>query len=333
MIRLMGNGTCHCPCFQPFLPAPLFGSPQALASTHGGFGSDGAPFDRAGRHAAEAASSLAREMFINVTIPVFNEEARLPAPIATLHQFLSRACRFDFELVIADNGSTDHTAEIATTLSAAHRGIRVAHLEEKGRGRALKKVWAESHADILSYMDVDLSTDLNSFPPLIESLVCGGFDLAIGSRLLKPSLTTRGLRRETISRCYNLLVRAVFHTKFSDAQCGFKALSRKAATELLPLVKDDRWFMDTELLILAEFLGYRIFDLPVKWVDDDSDSKVKILRTAYEDIEGLIRVWRSLRRGLPVGSAAAQAGCGAADRELTHYPVPAGKERLPHELL
>jgi glycosyltransferase involved in cell wall biosynthesis len=233
---------------------------------------------------------------VNVTIPVFNEETRLAASIPRLRRFLTECCRFQFEIVIADNASTDGTREIARCLSRAHEGVRVVHLDEKGRGRAVKKVWNESAGDILSYMDVDLSTDLNAFPPLIESLISGGFDMATGSRLLKPSLTTRGFKREMISRCYNILVKALFHTQFSDAQCGFKAVTRKAAEELLPLVEDTGWFMDTELLVLAEKLGWRIFDLPVRWTDD-SDSRVKIWSTAIADIEGLIRLRRNFAAG------------------------------------
>jgi len=233
---------------------------------------------------------------VNITIPVFNEETRLQRSIPKLHSFLSEHCRFEFEIVIADNASTDRTLEIACSFSEAHPTVRAVHLDQKGRGRALKNVWCETQAEVLSYMDVDLSTDLYAFPPLIEGLVSGGFDVAIGSRLLKPSLTTRGFKREIISRGYNRLIKLLFHTQFSDAQCGFKAITRPAASGLLPLVEDNEWFMDTELLVLAERLGYRIFDLPVRWVDD-SDSRVKIWRTASGDLRGLARVKRNFALG------------------------------------
>ncbi|MEX2088422.1 MAG: glycosyltransferase, partial [Bacteroidota bacterium] len=170
------------------------------------------------------------------------------------------------------------------------------HLDQKGRGRALKKVWSESRADILSYMDVDLSSNLYAFPPLVEALISGGFDIGIGSRLLKASTTRRSLKREVVSRTYNLLVKAFFFTKFSDAQCGFKAITKEAAGRLLPNVEDTGWFFDTELLVIAEKSGYRIFDLPVSWVED-LDSRVKIVRTAMDDIQGLIRVRRGFARG------------------------------------
>ena len=235
-------------------------------------------------------------MLLNVTIPVFNEELRLPQSLPRLHRFLAERFRSTFELVIADNGSTDRTLQIAHGLSARHEGVRVTRLDHPGRGRAIRGVWSESLADVLSYMDVDLSTDITAFPSLIEPLLSGGFDVAIGSRLLDPTQTTRGLKREFISRCYNLLVKTLFHTRFSDAQCGFKAITRDAANGLLPLVEDNGWFMDTELLVVAERLGYRIFDLPVAW-SDDPNTRVKIWSTALGDVKGLFRLRRNLANG------------------------------------
>ncbi|MEX0736798.1 MAG: dolichyl-phosphate beta-glucosyltransferase [Bacteroidota bacterium] len=235
-------------------------------------------------------------MLVNVTIPVFNEEKILPSSIATLHTFLTKHCRFEWEIVIADNASTDGTLDVAQRLGKELKGVRVVHLDQKGRGRALKKVWSESRADILSYMDVDLSSNLYAFPPLVEALISGGFDIGIGSRLLKASTTRRSLKREVVSRTYNLLVKAFFFTKFSDAQCGFKAITKEAAGRLLPKIEDTGWFFDTELLVIAEKSGYRIFDLPVSWVED-LDSRVKIVRTAMDDIQGLIRVRRGFARG------------------------------------
>lgn len=236
-------------------------------------------------------------MIVNVTIPVYNEERALPVSLGNLHEFLSAHARFDWEIVIANNASIDRTREVAEELCRKFSRTRLSHLSEKGRGRALKKVWTESEADILSYMDVDLSSNLFAFPPMIEAIIGGGFDIGIGSRLLKASTTRRSLKREVISRAYNYLVKAFFFTKFSDAQCGFKAISRKAAQELLPKVEDTGWFFDTELLVIAEKKGYRIFDLPVSWVED-LDSRVKIVHTAMEDIRGLIRVKKNFRKEL-----------------------------------
>ncbi len=241
-------------------------------------------------------------MLVNVTIPVYNEEKILPSSIASLHEFLTKHARFDWEIVIANNASIDRTQEVAEGLARQYAGVRVVHLDLKGRGRALKKVWTESSADYLSYMDVDLSTNLYALPPMIEALISGGFEIGIGSRLLKASTTRRSIRREVVSRGYNLLVKTFFATKFSDAQCGFKAITRPVADALLPVVTDTGWFFDTELLVIAEKLGYRIFDLPVSWVED-MDSRVKIVRTAVDDIKGLIRVrrnfWGGVYRNVP----------------------------------
>ena len=248
-------------------------------------------------------------MLINVTLPVFNEERRLARSLPRLHAFLVAWGRFPFELVVADNGSTDHTLALARQLAREYSGVRVEHLELKGRGRALKQVWRASRADILSYMDVDLSTDLDAFPLLVAALVDGGYELAIGSRRLPASRTSRGWRREILSRGYMLLVKTLFRPSFSDAQCGFKALTGEAAAALLPLVVDDGWFMDTELLVLAERLGYRIGEVPVQWVDDP-DSRVRLFSTALADLRGLLR----LRWGLAAGKyPSATARCRAAE--------------------
>jgi glycosyltransferase involved in cell wall biosynthesis len=235
-------------------------------------------------------------MLVNLTIPVFNEERRLPLCLARLREVLPRLGQFDWEVVIADNGSTDRTPAIALGFGESFPGLRTVRLDQKGRGRALKRVWLESRAEVLSYMDVDLSTDLRAFPALVEAVLERGFDLAIGSRLLPGSQVQRGWKREVISRCYNRLVRLMVHTRFSDAQCGFKAIRRSAALELLPLVEDTGWFFDTELLVLAEKLGYRIYELAVRWVDDP-ESRVRVWSTALADLKGLIRVRRRLARG------------------------------------
>lgn len=233
---------------------------------------------------------------INVTIPVYNEQEILASSIETLHAFLTDHCRFDWEIVVANNASTDRTLEIAKSLAKKYRKVRTVHLDQKGRGRALKKVWMGSKATILSYMDVDLSSNLFAFPPLIEALISGGFDIGIGSRLLKASTTRRSIKREVISRTYNLLVKSFFFTRFSDAQCGFKALTRRAADELLPKIEDTGWFFDTELLVIAERLGYSIFDLPVSWIED-LDSRVRVVKTAWDDVKGLVRVRMNFWKG------------------------------------
>jgi glycosyltransferase involved in cell wall biosynthesis len=235
-------------------------------------------------------------MKVLVAVPVFNEEAKLAESVAALSRHLESRCRLEHEIVIADNGSTDGTLAAANAAAARLRGARVVHLAHRGRGGAVKQVWSESAADILTYMDVDLSTGLEAFMPLVEALASGGYDLGAGSRLQAESVTRRSWRREVISRCYNRLIKVMFRTRFSDAQCGFKAITHEAARALLPAVEDTGWFFDTELLVLSEKCGYRIRDLPVVWAEGD-DTRVRILSTAWGDIKGLIRLRRSFRRG------------------------------------
>jgi glycosyltransferase involved in cell wall biosynthesis len=233
-------------------------------------------------------------MLINLTIPVYNEEVQLRNSIRKLHAFLTVAIPCSFEIVIANNASTDGTREISNCLSLEYSNVHALHLTMKGRGRALKRAWTESSADILSYMDVDLSTDITYFPGLIQ-LLNQGADISIGSRLSPESKVARGIKREVISRGYNILLKAFFSTSFPDAQCGFKAITRAAAREILPIIEDNGWFFDSELLTIAENRGYKIKSLPVAWVDDP-DSRVKIIATALEDIKGMIRVKRKFLR-------------------------------------
>ncbi len=166
------------------------------------------------------------------------------------------------------------------------------HLDRKGRGYALRAAWSSSEAPVVAYMDVDLSTSLPALLPLVAPLLSGHRDVTIGSRLAPGAHVVRGPKRELISRAYNLLLKLTLRGGFSDAQCGFKALRRDAAAKLLPLVEDNEWFFDTELLVTAERLGLRIGEVPVDWVDDP-DSRVQIVSTASDDLRG---VWRMLVR-------------------------------------
>jgi glycosyltransferase involved in cell wall biosynthesis len=227
---------------------------------------------------------------VDVVIPVYNEEGDLESSVTRLRQFLLDNVKHDWRIVVADNASQDRTLEIAKALAERYPGeVSYVHLDLKGRGRALRRAWTESDADIVSYMDVDLSTDLGAFPPLIDSLIDSDCDIAIGSRLAKGAQVQRGLKREFISRTYNLMIKCLFRNRFSDAQCGFKAVTRRAVKDIVPLIEDQAWFFDSELLLLAERMGYRIAEVPVTWADDP-DSRVKIASTAWEDIKGLVRV-------------------------------------------
>ena len=231
---------------------------------------------------------------VTVVIPVFNEEGGLASSLERLVGFLCRRCPWPWEVVIADNGSTDRTFSIAQELASRLAGVHAGHRSQKGRGGALRSAWGQSQAAVLSYMDVDLSSDLESFPRLVGPLLDGKFDLATGSRLARGASTHRCLKREFISRAYNLLLKRALRTRFSDAQCGFKAITREAADRLLPLVRDDSWFFDTELLVRAEKSGYRILDLPVAW-EEGPHSRVKLWRTAREDLAGILRLRREIQ--------------------------------------
>ncbi len=239
---------------------------------------------------AKTADDTRRRVRVDVVIPVYNEEHVLADSIARLRRFLQENVPHEWRVVIADNASTDRTLEVASELSAADERVTCVHLDQKGRGRALRRAWLESDADVVSYMDVDLSTTLEAFPPLIAHVIDGTSDVAIGSRLKVGARVSRQWRREIISRCYNLLIKLMFpRRRFSDAQCGFKALSREAADTLVPLVENNEWFFDSELLLRAEQFGYQIAEVPVEWIED-LDSRVNVVATATEDVRGLIRV-------------------------------------------
>jgi glycosyltransferase involved in cell wall biosynthesis len=228
---------------------------------------------------------------LDVVIPVYNEERDLAPNITKLRDFLVQSCPYRWRIVIANNASTDRTLEIAKALAEQYPGeVTYIHLEEKGRGRALKQAWLASTADVVCYMDVDLSTNLRHLMPLVEPIFAGQYHIAIGSRLMPGARVTRQLKREVISRAYNLIIKLMFpRRRFSDAQCGFKALSRQAVQDLVPYIQDNHWFFDSELLLRAEQCGYKIWEVPVEWIED-LDSRVKIIPTAIEDLKGLWRV-------------------------------------------
>ena len=239
-------------------------------------------------HGEPAAAALPAAR-IDIVVPVHNEQAALQDSIRRLHEFLSHEMPYAWRIVIADNASTDATLAMARAMAFELEHVTVLHLSRKGRGRALRTAWTASDADVLCYMDVDLSTDLRALLPLVSSLVCGHSEVAIGSRLAPGARIVRGPKREIISRGYNLLLRHVLRARFSDAQCGFKAIRADAARPLLPQIQDQGWFFDTELLILAQRRGLRIHEVAVDWIDDP-DSRVDIVATALADLRGVVRL-------------------------------------------
>ena len=272
-----------------------------------------------------AAIARTREVpVLDVVVPVYNEQTVLADSVHRLDRHLGEHFPLSYRITIADNASTDNTPRIAAELAEELDQVRVVRLEQKGRGRALAAVWSVSDAPILAYMDVDLSTDLAALVPLVAPLISGHSDLAIGTRLGRGSRVVRGAKREVISRCYNLILKSALAAGFTDAQCGFKAIRADVAQELLPHVVDTGWFFDTELLVLAERAGLRIYEVPVDWVDDP-DSRVDIVATATADLKGVARLLKGLGTGaIPVSTIAAQLGsttAAAAPRSLLRQGV------------
>jgi putative flippase GtrA len=260
-----------------------------------------------------------RNYVLDVVIPVYNEEQALTGSVRRLHHFLATEVPYAARITLADNASTDETLAIARQLADELPDVNVIHLDAKGRGGALHAAWSASTATVVAYMDVDLSTDLTALMPLVAPLISGHSDVAIGSRLAASSRVVRGPKREFVSRSYNLILRGALGARFSDAQCGFKAMRTDVARQLLPLVTDTGWFFDTELLVIAERAGLRIHEVPVDWVDDP-DSRVDIVRTAIEDLKGCWRVGRALATGaLPLRELQVSVG-----REPLVPGVPAG---------
>ncbi|MFW0783292.1 glycosyltransferase [Gordonia sp. CPCC 206044] len=245
---------------------------------------------------------------LDIVVPVYNEEVDIAGSVRRLRDHLHTHVPYTARITVADNASTDATLSIASGLVDEIDGLRVVHLDEKGRGRALNAVWRASDAEIVAYCDVDLSTDLNALMPLIAPLISGHSDLAIGTRLSRASRVVRGPKREFISRSYNLILKTAMRAKFSDAQCGFKAMRTDIAREVLPYVEDTGWFFDTELLVLSERIGLRIAEVPVDWIDDP-DSTVDIVATAMADLKGCARVAYALGTGrLPIADLRAAIG-------------------------
>ncbi|PRY51090.1 glycosyltransferase involved in cell wall biosynthesis [Geodermatophilus tzadiensis] len=272
-----------------------------------------------GAHDRAGAAGRGRPV-LDVVVPVHDEETDLEPCLRRLHAHLTESLPWSFRITVAENASTDRTLEVAHRVAAELPGIEVLALPEAGRGRALRTAWLRSDAPVLVYTDVDLSTDLGALLPLVAPLVSGHSDLAIGTRLARSSRVVRGLKREVVSRGYNLLLRRTLATSLSDAQCGFKAIRADVAAELLPLVEDTGWFFDTELLVLAERAGLRIHEVPVDWVDDP-DSRVDVVATARADLAGIARMLRALATGrLPLAQLRDSIGRGPLPDELPGLP-------------
>lgn len=274
---------------------------------------------------------------LDIAIPVYNEERDLERSVRAVHAFLSTQFPYSARITIVDNASTDSTLAVARRLATELDSVNVLHLDAKGRGRALHTAWLGSDAAVLAYMDVDLSTDLSALLPLVAPLVSGHSHVAIGTRLARGSRIVRGPKREIISRGYNWLLRRTLATRFSDAQCGFKAVRSDVARQLLPLVSDTQWFFDTEMLVLAERAGLRIHEVPVDWVDDP-ESRVDIMATVVADLRGIARLGRDLVRGrLPLAEVRAHLPgaiwVNGSEGRTSDAPLEPGRALLLHQLV
>ncbi|RLT41902.1 MAG: glycosyltransferase family 2 protein, partial [Chloroflexi bacterium] len=217
---------------------------------------------------------------IDVVIPVYNEERALPVSVPNVLAYFDAHPEHQWRVVVADNASTDRTLEVSRALEAENAGrVAVIYIPVKGRGIALRTSWLTSPADVVAYMDVDLSTDLAHLSALVDPIAAGEVDVSYGTRLHKDSQTNRGFKREFISRAYVFILRTIAGLRVTDAQCGFKAISREAARSLIPLVRDNAWFFDSELLLVAQENGYRLREVPVRW-EEDTDTRVHIVKTA-----------------------------------------------------
>ena len=240
-----------------------------------------------------------RRDLVDLVIPVYNEAKVLARSVRQLAAAMADCPDFRWQIVVVNNGSTDDTRAVGQRLAEQLPYVRLLHLDAKGRGRALRKAWSETRAEFSVYMDVDLSTDLAAVPLAVQ-LLREGAHLVTGSRLHPQSRITRCLKREILSRGYNALIRWVLRTRsFHDAQCGFKGVRIETVRRLLPLVKNQDWFFDTELLVLAEYAGLTVHTLPITWVEDP-DSRVNIPLTVWQDLKGLARL-RSTARCLVRG--------------------------------
>lgn len=239
--------------------------------------------------------TVKHKKLVDILLPVYNEEHVLEKSVSELGNFLEKNLSdFDWVITIGDNASTDNTLKVAESIQK--KNVRVKHLPQKGRGRMVKHAWETSEADILSYMDIDLSTDLNAFPLMIKAIDEGN-DISIGSRQYSGAKVDRSLKREIISRGYIKVLKLFLGFPYTDAQCGFKAVSKKVVNDLFKLIIDDEWFFDTELLYIAYIEGYKVKELPVRWIED-RDSRVKIARTAWLDIKGVFRMLKYKKKNI-----------------------------------
>ena len=234
---------------------------------------------------------------INIIIPLYNEGKIIAKTIETLIHFLAQSgFPYEYVITLANNASTDNSLMVCEELTRKFRQVRILDLTGKGKGRAIRAAWTTAEAEILTFMDADLSSDLSFFRSLIDAVVVEGYDLATGNRLGKNSkIINRRFLRSVASRLYNIFIRVLFKTSISDHQCGFKAMSKQAFFSVAPLLEDNAWFFDTELIVMARQQGLKIKPIDIMW-SDNTDSKVTLGRTSYEMFRAAWKLKKRLKQ-------------------------------------
>jgi glycosyltransferase involved in cell wall biosynthesis len=265
---------------------------------------------------------------LEIVIPVKNAAQVLRTAVESVHRRLASEFDLPFRVTIADNASTDNTAEIARSLARELPSVRHLRVEREGRGRALRAAWTESDADVVACIDVEFSADVGRLPELLAPLLAGHADIVIGSRLVPGAHLARARKREAIARGYCGLLGMLLGAAFSDPRCGFKAARREVVQALLPLVEDEGGFFDTEFLYLAQRNAYSIREVPVDWVDD-ADWRARTPRSAIADLKGIARLRRRTREGRDrlVERTGAAPAAGTSESARLRFRGPGSRRR------
>lgn len=227
---------------------------------------------------------------VSVVFPAYNEVNFLESAVEQTAQTLKEFTN-SFELIIAEDGSTDGTAERSEELAQKYPYVKHIHGEQRlGRGTALNNAFKQSRGEVLVYMDLDLATDLKHLKPLVDAIMHEGYDFATGSRMLSESQVERTLRRKLTSKFYNFMVRTILGSKLRDHQCGFKAFKRQPTLQLLGEVKDRHWFWDTEIFVRAARAGYKIKEIPVEW-KSGRKTKVNLTKDSLNMGKQVLKLW------------------------------------------
>jgi glycosyltransferase involved in cell wall biosynthesis len=230
---------------------------------------------------------------ISAIIPAYNECRRIEKAINITRESLYALTPFA-EVIISEDGSSDGTYDIAAKLAEDNAETCLLHSDKRcGKGLALKRAIKAAKGDIICFMDADMATDMLYLPVLIDAIRVEEYDIAIASRLAPASNIERSKTRSIASKAYNTMVRLILRSRIYDHQCGFKAFKRSSILPILDQIKDDRWFWDTEMLVRAQFAGYKIKEIPVSWKEADS-TQFNLIKDSYDMGMKIIKLWWDL---------------------------------------